>query len=1075
MIAGMHRSGTSYLAKSLSLLGLRLPKSIRPGSPDNPKGHYESFDVAQYHEHLLTGMELSWDTFVLPPEEWFASKHAGQAAVDLCKKVKRDYPGKDPIVLKDPRIGLFLPVWRNIADRLDMQDFYIIPFRHPFEVAASLNKRNKISRTRAIMIWLAYLFAEEKHSRDVKRSFLCFPQWTENVELSIEKIERDLDVSFPEKNQKNLLKVRKEFEQNLVHYNEHRPPEASSEVEHLALDVFNSFLSLTIDPDDANAFLELNEQKARFENISALFAEMVIDLDFDNLTHLKQQSSQRDRDRDRDRERGRFVGRTEALQQRAAESELRVEEMEMQLKKIAYANRDLDKEINELRVRNHILAKEFEQILLDSNEQKLAVIRPLYRNIYRMTGLALRTFFPSAFVESLKKIAPNPDGVPKRLTYKPKIIREASTPFEIFVPVNATARPDILILSIINWNFRHQRPQHIAQGLAESGRRVFYIEMEQTKGDLKLTTISKNLYKVRLSGRDLGHIQPYSGQPGSTQIEQWLAAFYQLCDTVGCTSFKQIIVQHPFWWNLARHLSPEFQIIFDCMDDISGFSNTEQFLLELEADLLSKCDRLVVSSQCLHEKYEHYQTPILIRNASDLDHFVAPKKGLVKPAFLEQSLSKKGHGVIKVGYVGAIAEWFDVDLLKEVVETDPSLEFHLCGSVTTSEPAQLEDLDNIKMYGEIPYSDVPGFLNEMDVMIIPFKIIPIIQACDPVKFYEYSAMGKPTVTTALPELSRASNLIFAAETPAEFRKQIHSAYERGKIGQFREQLREYAAENTWKHRVSCLEGVLEEMPLVTIVILGYGDPELTKGAVYSLFESGPSYPNMEVLVVDNGSSPEALNGLKKYIREFPNVTLIENGENLGFAKGNNVGLEAATGEYVMLLNNDTFVAPGAVYAMVRHLARNPAIGAVGPLTNSIGNEAKLFVEYEDMDQMRLVSRSATTGYRDACTRISVVAYFAVMFRRHDMKEFGLLSEDYGRGMFEDDDHCAVIKSKGYICALAEDAFVHHHHAASFSKIDADAHNELFENNKALFENKWGKWKPHKYREGRPKPSYKSRG
>ena len=976
MIAGMHRCGTSYLAKSLSLLGLELPKSIRPGAPDNPKGHYEPFAITQYHESLLSEMGLSWDSIASPSEEWFSSAHAVQVVEELSNKIVEEYSCDGLFILKDPRVSLLIPLWRNVATRLGMHEYFLICFRHPFEVAASLDKRNKISKKRALLIWLSYLLDAEKYSRDLDRTFVCFPQWTKDIERSIEKIELDLGIEFPENCEESIAKIRDEYEHDLVHYDERQAQNSSDNVERIAIDVYNILLRLAIDSNDSNAILELDGQRVRLRNVIA---------------------------------------------------------------------------------------------------QKKTFVRELYRGVYKAVGLSLRKSLPPSWVNSIKRIAPDPQGVPGHLKYKFKSSKEELVSFEALAPVTSTSSPDIIILSINNWSFRHQRPQHIAEGLANLGRRVFYVEMDLEPAGVKLAKISENLYRARLSGHKLGHIQPYTGLPDLKQTKKWIEAFYQFCDAVGCTAFKQIVIQHPFWWNLARHLSPEFQVIFDCMDDMSGFSNTDQYMLELEEELLSECDRLVVSSQCLYEKYEHYQTPTLIRNAADLDHFVESKLELVRPGFLEQGLSKKCRGLIKVGYVGAIDEWFDVGLLKEVAESAPSFEFHLCGSVTTSEPAQLDDLDNIKMYGEIPYADVPGFIHEMDVMIIPFKIIPIIQACDPVKFYEYSAMGKPTVTTALPELSRASNLTFVAETPAEFRKQIHSAYEKGKAGQFREQLCEYAADNTWKHRVSCLKGVLEEMPLVTIVILGYGDPELTKATVYSLFESGPSYPNMEVLVVDNGSSAEALTEVKEYICVFPNVTLIENGENLGFAKGNNVGLEAATGEYVMLLNNDTFVAPGAVYAMVRHLARNPAIGSVGPLTNSIGNEAKLFVEYEGMDQMRFVARSATTGYRGVYSSIPVVAYFAVMFRHKDLKIFGLLSEKYGLGMFEDDDHCAVIRSKDYICALAEDAFVHHQHSASFSKIDTDANNKLFEKNKVIFEGRWGEWKPHKYREGRLIPSYKSRG
>ena len=135
----------------------------------------------------------------------------------------------------------------------------------------------------------------------------------------------------------------------------------------------------------------------------------------------------------------------------------------------------------------------------------------------------------------------------------------------------------------------------------------------------------------------------------------------------------------------------------------------------------------------------------------------------------------------------------------------------------------------------------------MDVLIIPFRIIPIIESCDPVKFYEYSAVGKPTVSTRLPELARASDLVFFASTPDEFARQIREACQRGQNPDFQGRLKDYALQNAWKQRCDDLVGILQNLPLVSVVILSYGDPELTTVAMDSLFSCGPTYPRMEVL------------------------------------------------------------------------------------------------------------------------------------------------------------------------------------------------------------------------------------
>ena len=207
--------------------------------------------------------------------------------------------------------------------------------------------------------------------------------------------------------------------------------------------------------------------------------------------------------------------------------------------------------------------------------------------------------------------------------------------------------------------------------------------------------------------------------------------------------------------------------------------------------------------------------------------------------------------------------------------------------------------------------------------------------------------------------------------------------------------------------------------------------------------------------------------VKEYAGSYPDVQLVENGVNLGFAKGNNIGMARARGEYVLLLNNDTYVAPGAIYGMARHLARHPEIGAVGPLTNNIGNEARLAVDYADMEEMRRAARRIAWGFRTRHFSVNALAYFAVMFRRCDLECFGLLPEEYGLGMFEDDDHSRTIQSRGYVTAVAEDSFVHHHLSASFGAWDADEKRALFERNKAIYERKWGLWKAHEYRTSRP--------
>lgn len=701
-------------------------------------------------------------------------------------------------------------------------------------------------------------------------------------------------------------------------------------------------------------------------------------------------------------------------------------------------------------------------------KEQRTVIKPALRNIRRAGGSILRSFLPDTFVKRLAFTIP---------TAEQKAILDMQARENNMANIQPNIEPrtqqdiknnksDIFIFAIIGWHFRTQRPQHIARELANRGHRVFYFEMDPPGANTEIEKLGDRLYRIKLKLEGAPQIQAYSGAPTPEQEKAWLKGFYAFCDEYKATPHKHLIIQHPFWWQLARLLTPEFHTLYDCMDDIAGFANSDQKLIDLEHDLLQGCDEMVVSGATLMHKYKHYNPLQIIRNAAQLDHFLTPDLTKLRSEFEAKTLVENTKK-IKVGYVGAIADWFDTELLKQVARARRDVEFHFCGNISADHPHELKKESNVHFYGEIPYEQVPAFLDQMDILTIPFKIIPIIQACDPVKFYEYSALGKPTISTPLPELSRADHLVFFAEDAESFMTQVDAAFEAKNDNDFIEDLQNFAKNNTWSQRADKFHEILNTCPKISIVILAYGDPNLTNAAISSLKNNGDVYPNMEIIIVDNGSSAENIENMRGYASNFDGIKIIENGENLGFAAGNNVGIEAATGEYILLLNNDTFVSPGSIQAMMLHLKNNPSIGAIGPLTNNIGNEAKLSINYASMDEMVISSRALKTGYRGQYFETNVVAYFAVMFRQRDIDSFGLLSLDYGRGMFEDDDHCHIIKSKGFICAVAEDAFIHHHLSATFSKINDAERQKLFANNKATFEKKWGPWQAHKYREKRP--------
>jgi GT2 family glycosyltransferase len=150
--------------------------------------------------------------------------------------------------------------------------------------------------------------------------------------------------------------------------------------------------------------------------------------------------------------------------------------------------------------------------------------------------------------------------------------------------------------------------------------------------------------------------------------------------------------------------------------------------------------------------------------------------------------------------------------------------------------------------------------------------------------------------------------------------------------------------------------------------------------------------------------------------------------------------------------------------MVNHLRNNPDIGIIGPVTNNIGNEARIDTRYESIDEMHVEAEILTNRSLGQCFELNTVAFFCAMLPRSTYQRCGPMSEDYGMGFFEDDDYCRRVQGVGLRVVCAEDVFVHHHLSASFNKLGEERKRSLFEINRRIYEAKWGPWTPHRHRQ-----------
>ena len=622
---------------------------------------------------------------------------------------------------------------------------------------------------------------------------------------------------------------------------------------------------------------------------------------------------------------------------------------------------------------------------------------------------------------------------------------------------------DIVVLPIFDFDFRFQRPQQIAMQFARAGHRVFWISParmlpEASPKAYESTCVRENVWEIHLRAAPFDLYRGALEPSQTTALLDGLGQLYRDMD-IGASC---AILQFPFWRQIGLGLRQAWgaRVVYDCMDDWQNWPTEPlpgEFSLAEEKKLVGESDVLVVTSRELHARHTASGvTSKLIPNAADFDFFRnAPVAGSL--------LSKLPRPV--VGYFGAIADWFDVELMIEVARSRPQYSFALIGQVHLSDISKLKALRNVHLLGEKNYQELPGYLREFDVCTLPFRMNSLTRAVDPVKVYEYLSQGKAVVSTPLPELSPLYELLYFADGADKFASQIDKA-----LGERDEKLVaqrvEFAARNTWASRVKVLdEAIRATFPPVSILVVTYNTREYL-GPFLDSIRRNTSYPSYEVIVIDNHSTDGSAEDLQRYARNDPRIRVECLDINLGFAGGNNFAARMAKGEYLVLLNPDVIVTAGWLERLLSPVEKDAAIGVVAPITNFSGNETKVNTSYRSLEAMEDFAFECGNINRGKTIDLDVIPLLCGLTPRKVWEEVGELDESFEVGTFEDDDFSLRVRKAGYRIVTAEDCFIHHFGNGSFGKLESEDFNRIFERNKRRFESKWKMaWRPHKTRPG----------
>ena len=211
---------------------------------------------------------------------------------------------------------------------------------------------------------------------------------------------------------------------------------------------------------------------------------------------------------------------------------------------------------------------------------------------------------------------------------------------------------------------------------------------------------------------------------------------------------------------------------------------------------------------------------------------------------------------------------------------------------------------------------------------------------------------------------------------------------------------------------------------LSIIIVNWNTSELLLRCLESIYFSKPPLA-FEIIVIDNGSVDDSVRAIES---RYPDVQIIQNDQNLGFARANNQGLRIASGRYFMLLNSDTLVLPGSIHGLVETADQYPNVGVIGPkLLNLDGTLQESWASFPTLWSEMIgknLRRRQPVAYAPNSYEVDWVMGACMLVRAEAVEAAGMLDEEYFM-YSEETDWCFRIKRKGWKVWYLSNAEIYH--------------------------------------------------
>lgn len=304
-----------------------------------------------------------------------------------------------------------------------------------------------------------------------------------------------------------------------------------------------------------------------------------------------------------------------------------------------------------------------------------------------------------------------------------------------FEKLTETQISNVLCFSHLRWDFVFQRPQHLLTRWAKDVN-VYYFE-EPMFGDFETDTLKETkdgkitvLTPLLKHGMKEAEVSKYTelllkNYIKANKIDNYIAWYYT-----------------PMALTFTSSLKPTL-IIYDCMDELTGFKGAHPDLTKNERRLMKLADVVFTGGHHLYEHKKDLHNNIYpFPSSIDQDHFESGK-GKSDPS------DQKSIPHPRAGFFGVIDERLDIELLGQLAAEMPDFHFIMIGPVVKIDPASLPKYSNIHYLGQKNYKELPQYLANWDVAILPFAKNDSTRFISPTKTPEYLAAGKPVVSTSI--------------------------------------------------------------------------------------------------------------------------------------------------------------------------------------------------------------------------------------------------------------------------------------------------------------------------------------